>query len=299
MTPRAGKKPGVPRELRLRVATYNIHKGVTRELFGLRRVTRIHELRARLHELDADLVFLQEVQGRHERHASRVQDWPAESQHTFLGGATTRRHTFESAYGPNAAYLHGHHGNALLSRFPILHRENRDVSDHALEKRGILHCVVQCPQLDLHCFVIHFGLFAASRKRQTEVLVDWIEREIAPGAPLIIAGDFNDWQNRLSSTLYERLGVREVFDQRKPVNGMPQRVAHFVRSRLFEEGAGKEGVSRQVRPARTFPALVPWLRMDRIYLRGFEVSDARVLRGPAWARLSDHSPLLADLQARG
>ena len=49
------------RPMRLRVATYNIHKGVSRELFGLRRVTRIHELRARLHELDADLVFLQEV----------------------------------------------------------------------------------------------------------------------------------------------------------------------------------------------------------------------------------------------
>ena len=45
---------------RLRVATYNIHKGVVREFFGLRRVARIHELRARLHELHADLVFLQE-----------------------------------------------------------------------------------------------------------------------------------------------------------------------------------------------------------------------------------------------
>jgi len=52
-----------------------------------------------------------------------------------------------------------------------------------------------------------------------------------------------------------------------------------------------------VRTPRTFPALVPWLRMDRIYLRGFEVTQAKVLRGPEWARLSDHSPLLADLRA--
>ena len=37
----------------LRVATYNIHKGVLRDFFGLRRVARIHDLRARLHELDA------------------------------------------------------------------------------------------------------------------------------------------------------------------------------------------------------------------------------------------------------
>ena len=94
------------RPMRLRVATYNIHKGVSRELFGLRRVTRIHELRARLHELDADLVFLQEVQGRHERNAVRFDQWPSESQHVFLAGATTRKHTFEAAYGRNASYLH-------------------------------------------------------------------------------------------------------------------------------------------------------------------------------------------------
>ena len=55
-------------------------------------------------------------------------------------------------------------------------------------------------------------------------------------------------------------------------------------------------VPRRVRTARTYPALVPWFRMDRIYLRGFRVSGARVLRGIEWARLSDHSPLIADLE---
>ena len=291
------------RPMRLRVATYNIHKGVSRELFGLRRVTRIHELRARLHELDADLVFLQEVQGRHERNAVRFDQWPSESQHVFLAGATTRKHTFEAAYGRNASYLHGHHGNALLSRFPIVRRENRDVSDHALEKRGILHCVVQCPTVNVHCFVVHFGLFAGSRERQTRVLVDWIKREIPPEAPMIIAGDFNDWQNLLSASLYEQLGVREVFDSMQPAMGMRQQVVHFVRDRLFDSrsGDGTADVAiapRRVRTARTFPSLVPWLRMDRIYLRGFDVRDAKVMRGPEWARLSDHSPLFADLQVK-
>jgi endonuclease/exonuclease/phosphatase family metal-dependent hydrolase len=53
-----------------------------------------------------------------------------------------------------------------------------------------------------------------------------------------------------------------------------------------------------VRAARTYPALIPWLRMDRIYQRGFEVRDAQVLRGTEWAKLSDHSPLVADLTLR-
>lgn len=301
--------------LRLRVATYNIHKGVVRDLFGLRRVPRIHELRDRLHALQADLVFLQEVQGRHERHAERFEHWPVEPQDQFLARSPTLRHSFEAAYGQNATYLHGHHGNALLSRFPILGLENRDVSDHALEKRGVLHCVVEIRGRRTHCFVVHFGLLARSRARQAQVLIDWIEREVAPGAPLIIAGDFNDWRDQLSVHFAARLGVREVFDVARP-RGMTERVVHYMRDRQWQQprdgspgAAGSAGgpaivatpsarIPRMVRTARTYPALVPWLRMDRIYTRGFEVSTAQVLRGPEWAQLSDHSPLVADLALR-
>ncbi|MCB1968668.1 MAG: endonuclease/exonuclease/phosphatase family protein, partial [Candidatus Accumulibacter sp.] len=177
----------------MRVATYNIHKGVLNDLFGLRRVSVIHDLRDRLHELDADLVFLQEVQGHHARNASRFAHWPSEPQHQFLARSAGMRHVFESAYGNNANYLHGHHGNALLSRFPIVHRENRDISDHALEKRGVLHCVVTINRRAVHCFVVHFGLFARSRQRQLDVLIRWIRDEVARDAPVIVAGDFNDW----------------------------------------------------------------------------------------------------------
>jgi endonuclease/exonuclease/phosphatase family metal-dependent hydrolase len=267
----------------LRVATYNIHKGVFRGMFNPRRLPRIHELQERVHGLQADLVFLQEVQGRNERHAARFEGWPEEPQGEFLARAPRtasgrRGPGFESAYGANARYLHGHHGNALLSRFPIEHRDNLDVSDHALESRGILHCIVRIGARRVHCFVVHFGLLGASRARQLEALIDWIGREVPSGGPLIIAGDFNDWRNRLSEPLCERLGVREVFDE-------ASRVA-----------VGLRAPGPRMRAARTFPALAPWLRMDRIYQRGFEVTEARVLRGPQWARLSDHSPLVADLR---
>lgn len=281
----------------IRVATYNIHKGVIRDLFGFRRVNRIHELRDRLHELRADLVFLQEVQGRHARHAERFAAWPDEPQHQFLAKSPTLKHTFETAYGRNASYLHGHHGNALLSRFPILGLENRDVSDHALEKRGILHCRIEIAGREVHCFVAHFGLLERSRERQASALIDWIERAVAPDAPLIIGGDFNDWRNQLSERLCERLRVREVFDVARPRTPIAERVVHFVRDRWAEPGAQPAAarVPRMVRTARTYPALVPWLRMDRIYVRGFGVRDAQVLRGHEWAQLSDHSPLYADL----
>lgn len=250
--------------LMLRVATYNIHKGVIRDLFGLRRVVSVHELRARLHELHADLIFLQEVQGKNDRSAARFEQWPGEPQEQYLARSPTLKHTFESAYGQNANYLHGHHGNALLSRFPIVRRENRDFSDHALEKRGVLHCVIQVGRHTVHCFVIHFGLLSRSRDRQADALVEWISREVPARAPLLIAGDFNDWRDRLSHRLIQALQVTEVMGS-----------------------------------ARTYPALVPWLRMDRIYQRGFELRRADVLRGRAWARLSDHAPLVADLRLTG
>lgn len=283
----------------LRVSTYNIHKGVLRDVIGLRRVARIHELRTRLHELGSDLIFLQEVQGQHERHARRFEHWPAEPQDVFLAKSPKLKHTFETAYGRNASYLHGHHGNALLSRYPIIGLENRDVSDHALEKRGVLHCVVRIGERDVHCFVVHFGLLARSRERQLGALIDWVSHAVAADAPLIIAGDFNDWRNRLSDRLCRDIGVVEVFDAIRPRIEVAQRAAYFARDRLRDldaQPAEPIGAPRMVRTARTYPALVPWFRMDRIYQRGFHVSTARVLRGIEWARLSDHSPLVADLE---
>lgn len=285
----------------LRVATYNIHKGVLRDVFGLRRVPVIHDLRARLHELDADLIFLQEVQGQNSRHATRYESfWPSEPQDVFLSRSPSLRNVFETAYGNNATYMHGHHGNALLSRFPILHRENRDVSDHALEKRGILHCIVDIGGLETHCFVVHLGLFARSRERQIDRLIEWIDQQVPASAPVLIGGDFNDWRDKLSGRLCEALGTQEVFDACRPRR--TQQVMYYVRDRLAGLGLEMEPeamrLPRRVRAARTYPALVPWLRMDRIYQRGFDVRAAQVLAGPEWARLSDHSPLVTDLGLR-
>jgi endonuclease/exonuclease/phosphatase family metal-dependent hydrolase len=259
----------LPRTLpALRVATYNIHKGVAAELFGFRRAATLHELRRRLHELKADLIFLQEVQGRHDRHARHIKHWPSESQEVFLSHGPQLRPVFESAYGRNANYLHGHHGNAFLSRFPILRRDHLDVSDHVLERRGVLHCVVGIDGVEVHCFVIHLGLLGSSRERQVAALIRWIREVVPASGPLLIAGDFNDWRHRLSDTLRHALDVHECWSTSQ---------------------AGS-------RAARTFPSLFPWLQLDRIYQRGFAVEQVKVLQGSAWSRLSDHAPLVADLR---
>jgi hypothetical protein len=84
----------------------------------------------------------------------------------------------------------------------------------------------------VHCYVIHLGLFAGGRRRQTDALIQAVSTSSPPDAPLLIAGDFNDWTNQLSRTLYQNLGVVEVFDQPQPTaRGVMQGCAGWVACR--------------------------------------------------------------------
>jgi endonuclease/exonuclease/phosphatase family metal-dependent hydrolase len=85
-----------------------------------------------LRELDADIVFLQEVQGEHTRHAERFHNYPGCAQHEFIAEEVW----LHSVYGKNSVYEAGHHGNAILNRFPILQSLNMDVSAHRFENAG-------------------------------------------------------------------------------------------------------------------------------------------------------------------
>ncbi len=49
------------------------------------------------------------------------------------------------------------------------------------------------------------------------------------------------------------------------------------------------------RPARSFPAAFPLLRLDRIYVRGVAVREVKLHSGPPWSRVSDHAALTARL----
>jgi endonuclease/exonuclease/phosphatase family metal-dependent hydrolase len=60
----------------LRVLTYNIHKGFNT---GNRRFV-LHQIREALISADADVMFLQEMQGEHRHKEKQVKDWPALSQ---------------------------------------------------------------------------------------------------------------------------------------------------------------------------------------------------------------------------
>ena len=240
----------------LTIATYNIHKGFSH--FNRRLV--LHELRDRLRELNADIVFLQEVQGKNITDAQRHDNYPSLPQHEFLAEKIWPHHV----YGKNAVYDAGHHGNAILSRFPIASWDNQDISAHRFESRGLLHCEISLPGMasPLNCVCVHFGLFRRGRRQQFNALVERIKRMVSPDAPLVIAGDFNDWNNHASHFLAQELQVHEVFD------------------------------TRHGKLARSYPAGIPLLCMDRIYVRGLEVKHSEVY---AWKKISDHAALSTTL----
>ena len=231
-----------------------MHKGLS----PLNRRVIVHDLKLELDTLKPDVVFLQEVQGSHARHAKRFTDWPEGEQGNFLAGT----HWPEVHYGRNAVYEHGHHGNAILSRFPVESTTNDDMSMHRYESRGLLHAVLQIGGRRVHCFCVHLGLTESVRHRQMEFIVDTVAHRVGADEPVVLAGDFNDWRNRVERRLAE-VGVVDTFTV-----------------------AGRK-------PPRTFPGRLPMLRLDRIYVRGLAVQEVQVLHH--LHRLSDHIGLSATL----
>jgi len=243
----------------IRVLTVNTHKGFN----FLNRRFVLEELRQAVRQVGADVVFLQEVQGEHETHALRVLGWPSTPHYEFLADEIWP----EFAYGRNAVYPEGHHGNAILSKFPIVDYQNRDVSMSTHEARGLLHCHLRLPHADapLHVICVHLGLSESHRRQQLELLSEMIGSQVPADTPLVVAGDFNDWRRRAHRVLLRRAGLREVFVQ-----------AHG-------------------RAAKTFPARFPLLALDRIYVRNTQRAAPLPLPRRPWSRLSDHSPLAAEI----
>ena len=113
----------------------------------------------------------------------------------------------------------------------------------------------------VHVIVVHFSLIPASRRRQAEQVRRYIQREIPAGAPVVVAGDFNDWGSRVQRVL-------------------AQDALH-----------GFEGPRTY-----TYPSRLPVVQLDHIYARGLRPIGLMAPRGRVWHRMSDHLPLIAEFR---
>jgi endonuclease/exonuclease/phosphatase family metal-dependent hydrolase len=238
----------------LRVATYNIHKGV--QGLGPVRRLEIHNIGHAVEQLDADIVCLQEVRKLHRREERYFTRWPELPQAEFLAPEG-----YESVYKTNATTRHGEHGNALLSRWPIVSHGHEDMSDHRFEQRGLLHVKVQVDKKVVNVIVLHLGLIAGSRARQVEQLGRYLEREVPKREPLIVAGDLNDWGAKLRPAM-NAMGLKD-----------------FLGERLA-----------------TYPARLPLSQLDYVYARGLKPVGVEIPKGRIWWRMSDHLPLIAEFR---
>lgn len=245
---------------RLKILTYNVHKGY--DASGRRFV--LNAIRQHIEKTGAQIIFLQEIHGKNSKKKKHTEHFkhPEEQHFEYLADSIWPHY----AYGRNAIYRHGDHGNAILSQLPFVDCENIDVAIFPRSSRSILHGVIDLPGhcLPLHVLCVHLGLFERERQHQLQVLAARINSHIPSNEPLLIAGDFNDWRGRCDTRLRTDIGLEELF------------------------------VTLSGRPARTFPVWAPILPVDRVYYRGLRpISGKRLNRG-SWRQLSDHAALLGE-----
>lgn len=185
--------------MRLRVATYNVHRcrGLDRRV----NVQRITEVIARL---DADVVAVQEI----------FRADAAEDERRDQVAYVARSLGYHFAFGQNRLLRDEPYGNATFSRLPIARRENYDITWHARERRGCLRTDLRATSgTTLHVYNVHLSTRYFSRPHQArQLLSEDVLRHSTLTGPRIVVGDFNEWTKgvatRLMGSNFESVDVR-------------------------------------------------------------------------------------------
>ena len=233
----------------LRVVTYNIHR--CRGLDGRTNPSRIADV---IRSIDADVVALQEV---------------------ICAGPSTPGHAEElgALLGMGWVMAPARHlrgclfGNVVLSRLPIRHHAQYDLSWRTCEPRCCQRVDIGIGNDTLHLYNVHLGTALLERRHQAGRL-SAILHDRRVGVPKVVLGDFNEWMKGLATeTLSTRL---KSIDLR-----------------------------RHLRRRRTYPGVFPVLHLDHIYYEGtVEVVKLELPRTRLSLMASDHLPLVAELKVQ-
>jgi endonuclease/exonuclease/phosphatase family metal-dependent hydrolase len=207
-----------------------------------------------IRDLDADIVALQEVVGAGPRHGGHAEEIGAALGMGWV--MAPARHLRNSLFG-----------NVVLSRLPILHHAQYDLSWKTCEPRCCQRVEIAIGDDILHLYNVHLGTAFLERRHQAGRLSAIVhDRRI--GNPKIVLGDFNEWMRGLATQmLSERL---KSIDLR----------AHLRRR-------------------RTYPGVFPLVHLDHIYYEGkVEVAKMELPRTRLSLMSSEHLPVVADLRVQ-
>lgn len=249
--------------MKIKILSFNIHKGL--DWKGIKYTLK--DIKTLITDCNVQIAFLQEVRGQNLRLKSKGL---IHEQFEFLADSIWPYYS----YAQNAVYDHGHHGNLILSQFPLKLIQNFDLSTNRLEKRGMLFCQLTIPERTEHRFehiihvaCLHLNLFHGSRMIQYHTVASAVR--CVPNVaerPFILAGDFNDWNQKSCDFFEEHL---QMIDAHRAVH-------HKL--------------------ALTFPSIFPILPLDRIYTKNLKIISAQVLKDKYFC--SDHLPIIVEVELR-
>ena len=235
--------------MKFRIATYNVHRcrGLDRRVLP-RRIAEV------LHPLQADVIALQEVLGAGPKGHGHDQELGAALGMGWVMGSTR--------------LVRGRlYGNVVMSRFPINHHTQYDLTWKKRTPRGCQRADIQLGRHLVHVYNVHLGVGLRERQYQAKRLSNFIDQDGIHG-PKVVLGDFNEWGRGFATIELTR--VLKSMDLRM-----------FLKRR------------------RTYPGLFPLLHLDHIFYDGrVEVINVKVPRTRQSLIASDHLPLVADIRVR-
>ncbi len=231
----------------VRVCTYNIHRGR-----GLDGRTRLERIAGVLAGIDADIIALQEVIGASPLKAGQAAELGAALGMGWVMAPT--RHLRTALFG-----------NVVLTRLPVRHHVQYDLTWKTCEHRGVQRVDVALEDDTLHFYNVHLGTSLMERRNQAARLATLVHDRRVTG-PKIILGDFNEWARGIAKdVLAERLQSIDL--------------------------------SKHLSRRRTYPGFFPILHLDHIYYKGkVEVLKVTLPKDRMAKMASDHLPLVADLR---
>ncbi|MCF8059555.1 MAG: endonuclease/exonuclease/phosphatase family protein [Bacteriovoracaceae bacterium] len=239
----------------LKIISYNIHKGFAP---GNRKHS-LETIKEFLIDVDADIVFLQEIVGEHLGKKFVIPNFESNNQVDFLAQG---QYPY-AIYGANKEHKLGNHGNAILSKHPLNKIKNHDISQHRLESRGLLHVTCEIKGSEIHLFNTHLNLLETHRQKQVKWIHKHIKKELLEHHPIILAGDFNDWRRKIVNFIHQESSLQEAF------------------GKLHDQYPN------------SFPSFLPRLSLDRIFYQNLLLKDAIQFSGKRFNNMSDHLPLMA------